>query len=102
LAGLLLFSIYLEAYQRVDRTKEAEDLRRGRLVWLSTTMARIYSPKDAKMDFGRTIDSESVMETYWHSENSGDSLRKNWKRNGYRFIAFHTCKYHGIITKGLH
>jgi hypothetical protein len=86
----------------MDRAKEVEDLRQGRLVWSFTTMARIYSLEDAKMDFGRTMGSESVMETYRHSKNLGNSSRKNRKRDGFRFIALHACKCRGIVTEGLH
>jgi hypothetical protein len=54
--GPLVILHLFRAYQRTNRTKEVEDLRRGRLVWPSTTMACIYSLEDAKRGFGRAMD----------------------------------------------
>jgi hypothetical protein len=64
------------AYRRIDHTKEVEGLRRGRLVWPSTTMACIYSSEDAKIGFSKAMDLESVMETYQHSKDSRNGSHK--------------------------
>ena len=62
-------------------------------------MACIYSLGDEKIDFIRGMGLKSVMEMDQHSRNSGNG---SWKHNGFRLIAFHNYKYHGIDTKGLH
>jgi hypothetical protein len=65
-------------------------------------MARIYSPKDAQIGFGKVMESKSVMEIDQHSKDSRNDSREVQKRNGFKFIAFHNYKYHRIVTKGLH
>ena len=41
---------------------EAQGIKRGQISFSSTTMARIYSPKDAMVDLLGVLRSESVME----------------------------------------
>ena len=69
------------------------------VVFRSTTMARIYSPGDEKIDFIRGMELKSVMEMDQHSKNSGNG---SWKHNGFRLIASHNYRYRGIDTKSLH
>ena len=69
------------------------------VVFRSTTMDRIYSPGDEKIDFVKGMGLKSVMEIDQHSRNLGNG---SWKHNGFRIIASHTYKYCGIDTKGLH
>ena len=56
------------------------------VVFRSTTMARINSPGDEKIDFIRGMELKSVMETDQHSGNSGNG---SWRHNGFRLIASH-------------
>ena len=62
-------------------------------------MARIYSPRDEKIDFVRGMELKSVMEMDQHSRNSRNGSRKH---NGFRLIASHNYINRGIDTKGLH
>jgi hypothetical protein len=87
------------AYRRIDRTKEAEGLRQGRLVWPSTTMACIYNPEDAKIGFGKAIDSESVMETDQHSEDSGNSSCKIWNAIDSNLLLHITIDIMGLLQR---
>jgi hypothetical protein len=65
-------------------------------------MARIYILKDAKIGFGKVMESESVMEIDQHSRDSGSGSCEVQEHNRFKFIASHNYKYHGIVTKGLH
>ena len=62
-------------------------------------MARIYIPGDEKIDFIGVMELKSVMEMDQHSRNLRNGSRKH---NGFRLIASHNYRYHGIDTKGLH
>ena len=62
-------------------------------------MARIYSLGGEKIGFVGVMELKSVMEMDQHSENLGNG---SWKHNGFRLIASHNYRYHGIDTKGLH
>jgi hypothetical protein len=46
------------------------------IIFPSATMARIYSPKDARIGSGKVMESELVMEMDQDSEDSGSSSRK--------------------------
>jgi hypothetical protein len=81
---------------------KTQKLETKQIVFPSATMARIYSPEDAKIGFGKVMESESVMETDQHSEDSGSGSHEVRKRNRFKFVACHNYKYREIVTKGLH
>ena len=69
------------------------------VVFQSTTMARIYSLRDEKIDFVRGMELKSVMEMDQHSRNLGNGSRNH---NRFRLITSHNYRYRGIDTKGLY
>ena len=98
LAGLLPLSISSGLLESKSHQRHRR-FGMKQVVFRSTTMARIYSQGDEKIDFVGVMKLKSVMEMDQHSRNLGND---SWKHNGFRLTTSHNYRCRGIDTKGLH